>query len=174
VSLRVGGVKQWIGLACRAVLTAVWLSAGIIKFSDAAGTVRATRAFKLLPESLVPAFGHLLPVLELVIGACLLLGLLTRGFAVVSAILMAVFIFGIASAWARGLEIQCGCFGGGGNIKESATPGYVRDILRDLGLLLASLWLAWRPRTWLSLDSLLFRPLERHEDVDEEQATVQG
>jgi uncharacterized membrane protein YphA (DoxX/SURF4 family) len=166
--------EQWISLVCRAVLTSVWLSAGVIKFSDAAGTVRATRAFRLLPESLVPAFGHLLPVLEIVIGACLLLGLLTRGFAVVSALLMVVFMVGIASAWARGLEIQCGCFGGGGNVKESATPGYIRDLLRDLGLLLASAWLVWQPRTWLSLDSFLFRPLERFDDVDEEQAAVQG
>jgi hypothetical protein len=87
---------------------------------------------------------------------------------------MVVFMVGIASAWARGLEIQCGCFGGGGNVKESATPGYIRDLLRDLGLLLASAWLVWQPRTWLSLDSFLFRPLERFDDVDEEQAAVQG
>jgi uncharacterized membrane protein YphA (DoxX/SURF4 family) len=167
-------VKQWVGLLCRAVLAAVWLSAGVLKFRDAAGTVRATRAFRLLPESVVPAVGHLLPVLELVIGACLLLGLLTRAMAVATALLMVLFTFGIASAWARGLEIQCGCFGGGGNVKIDATPGYIRDILRDLGLLMLSAWLVWRPRTWLSLDSLLFRPLERFEDVDEEQAAVQG
>jgi uncharacterized membrane protein YphA (DoxX/SURF4 family) len=167
-------VKQWVGLLCRAVLAAVWLSAGVLKFRDAAGTVRATRAFRLLPESLVPVVGHLLPVLELVIGACLLLGLLTRAMAMATALLMVLFTFGIASAWARGLEIQCGCFGGGGNIKVDATPGYIRDILRDLGLLMLSAWLIWRPRTWLSLDSLLFRPLERLEDVDEEQAAVQG
>jgi hypothetical protein len=93
---------------------------------------------------------------------------------VATALLMVLFTFGIASAWARGLEIQCGCFGGGGNVKIDATPGYIRDILRDLGLLMLSAWLVWRPRTWLSLDSLLFRPLERFEDVDEEQAAVQG
>lgn len=167
-------MKQWVGLLCRAVLAAVWLSAGFLKFRDAAGTVRATRAFRLLPESLVPAVGHLLPVLELVIGACLLLGLLTRAMAIATGVLMVVFIVGIASAWARGLEIQCGCFGGGGNVKIDATAGYIRDILRDLGLLLLSAWLVWRPRTWLSLDNVLFRPLERSDDVDEEPAAVQG
>lgn len=167
-------MKQWVGLLCRAVLAAVWLSAGVLKFSDAAGTVRATRAFRLLPEALVPAVGHLVPVLEIVIGACLLLGLLTRAFAVASTVLLAIFLVAIASAWARGLEIQCGCFGGGGNVKVDATPGYIRDILRDLGLLLPAAWLIWRPRTRLSLDRLLFRPLERSHDVDEEQAALQG
>jgi uncharacterized membrane protein YphA (DoxX/SURF4 family) len=167
-------VRSWIGVVCRAVLAAVWLSAGVIKFSDAAGTVRATRAFDLLPEALVPAVGHLLPVLEIVIGACLLLGLLTRGVAMASGLLLLVFIFGIGSAWARGLEIQCGCFGGGGNIRDSATPGYIRDLLRDIGLVGVSAWLVWHPRTRLSLDMLLFRPLERFDDVDQERATVQG
>lgn len=157
----------------RAVLAAVWLSAGIIKFRDPAGTVRATRAFHLLPESMVPTFGHLLPVVEIVVGACLLLGLLTRAFAAASAILLVMFIVGIASAWARGLEIQCGCFGGGGNIKESATPGYLRDLARDVALLAVSAWLIWYPRTRLSLDGLLFRPLERFDDVEEEEGAVQ-
>jgi uncharacterized membrane protein YphA (DoxX/SURF4 family) len=166
-------VKPWIGVVCRAVLAGVWLGAGVIKFSDPAATVRATRAYDLLPESLVPAFGHLLPVVEIVVGACLLLGLLTRGFAVISALLLLMFIVGIASAWARGLEIQCGCFGGGGNIKESATAGYVRDLVRDVALVAVSAWLVWFPRTRLSLDRLLFRPLERFDDVEEEQGAVQ-
>ena len=62
----------------------------------------------------MPTVGHLLPVLEVVVGLCLVLGLLTRGAAVVSALLFVAFIVGIASAWARGLQIDCGCFGGGG------------------------------------------------------------
>jgi uncharacterized membrane protein YphA (DoxX/SURF4 family) len=165
-------VKAWVGLVVRVTLAAVWLSAGVIKFRDAAGTVRAVRAYDLLPESLVPSFGHLLPVVEIVVGCLLLLGLLTRGSGAVSGLLLLMFIFGISSAWARGLQIQCGCFGGGG-LKENATAGYVRDILRDIGLVALSAWLVWFPRTRLSLDGLLFRPLERSDDVEEGSA-VQG
>ena len=165
-------MRSWIGLLARLVVGGVWVVAGYVKFSDPAGTVRAVRAFQLLPEAVVSAFGHLLPVVEIVMGICVLLGVLTRGVAVASALLLAAFVVGIASAWARGLEIQCGCFGGGG-YAENAASGYVRDILRDLGLVLVSLWLVWRPRSRLALDNLLFSTTERSADGDEELAAFE-
>ena len=66
------------------------------------------------------------------------------------------FIIGIASVWARGIQIDCGCFGGGG-FDADATAKYPWEIARDVGLLLLSLLLVWRPRTRLALDNLLFR-----------------
>jgi uncharacterized membrane protein YphA (DoxX/SURF4 family) len=153
----------------RLVAGAVWLVAGYSKFSDPAATVRAVRAYQLLPESIVPTLGHLLPVVEMAVGVCLLLGLLTRAVAVISALLLLVFIFGISSAWVRGLQIECGCFGGGG-LKENAARGYAVDIVRDIGLVLVSAWLVGFPRTRLSLDSLLFRPIERLYGVEQEAA----
>lgn len=159
-------VKDWIGTLARLLMGAVWVVAGYLKFSDPAGTVRAVRAFQILPEAVVPTFGHLLPVLEMVIGGCLLLGVLTRGFAVVSALLLVAFVIGISSAWIRGLEIQCGCFGGGG-FKENAGPGYARDIARDIGLVVVSGWLIWRPRSRLAFDGLLFPTHERLADGEQ-------
>ncbi|HSX68147.1 MauE/DoxX family redox-associated membrane protein, partial [Nocardioides sp.] len=61
----------------------------------------------------------------------------------------------IASAWARGLQIDCGCFGGGG-FDADATSKYPGEIARDLALAAASAWLVVRPRTRLAADSLLF------------------
>jgi uncharacterized membrane protein YphA (DoxX/SURF4 family) len=140
----------------RLVTGLVWLLAGYEKFIDAAGTVRSVRAFQILPEAVVPTFGHLLPVLELVLAFCLLAGLLTRASAVVSALLMVAFIFGIIWAWTQGLKIECGCFGGGGT-KINATEGYRNDILRDVGLLLLLGWLILRPTTPWALDNLIFK-----------------
>ena len=54
--------------------------------------------------------------------------------AIVSAGLLVAFLAGIASAWARDLQIECGCFGGGG-IAAEATAAYPREIARDVGLL---------------------------------------
>ena len=146
-------MKDWIGLAARLVTAGVWIVAGLFKVPDPAGSVRAVRAYDLLPESIVPTAGHVLPILEVVVGLCLVLGLLTRAVAVASALLFVAFIIGIASAWARGLEIDCGCFGGGELAGASAK--YPGEIARDVGLLLASLWLVVRPRTRWSLDSLI-------------------
>jgi len=145
---------RWFLLASRLLVGGVWIAAGVVKLPDPAVSVRAVRAYDLLPEGIVPTVGHLLPVLEIVVGACLVLGLLTRISAVVSAVLFLAFVIGIASAWARGLQIECGCFGGGG-YKEGASSQYPWEIARDAGLLLLSLLLIWRPRAPLAVDSLL-------------------
>jgi uncharacterized membrane protein YphA (DoxX/SURF4 family) len=149
-------VKEWVGLAARVVVGCVWLYAGASKLLDPAQSVAAVRAYQLLPGNLAQPVGQLLPVLEVVVGTMLLLGLLTRGAAVLSSVLFVGFVVGIASVWARGLTIDCGCFGGGGYDPDAASK-YPWEIARDSLLLLASVYLVWLPSTRLSLDSLLLR-----------------
>ena len=69
--------------------------------------------------------------------------------------LLVAFLTGISSAWARGLSIDCGCFGGGAGPVANAQAQYPWDLARDLGLLLLSGWLVWRPRTPLAADNYL-------------------
>lgn len=157
---------QWVGLVARLVTGGVWIVAGALKLPDPAGSVRAVRAYDLLPEALVPSVGYLLPVCEVILGACLVLGVMTRVSGVLSSLLFIAFIVGIAAAWARGLRIDCGCFGGGG-FDADATDKYPWEIARDAGLLLLSLWLVWRPDTPFALDRLLFRRTEGAPDVQE-------
>ncbi len=52
-------------------------------------------------------------------------------------------------------RIDCGCFGGGGEIGAKSTT-YPLDIARDALFALAGAWLWWRPRTLASLDRYLF------------------
>lgn len=150
-------MKDWFGLVARLVTGGVWIVAGALKLPYPADSVRAVRAYDLLPEAVVPAVGHLLPVVEVVVGLCLVLGVLVRTTSVVSALLFVAFIIGISSAWARGLSIDCGCFGGGGEIPDAAAK-YPGEIARDVGLLALSLWLVVRPRSRWAVDSLLFGP----------------
>jgi uncharacterized membrane protein YphA (DoxX/SURF4 family) len=156
-------MKDWIGLAARLVTGGVWLAAGVIKLPDPEASVRAVRAYDLLPEAIVPFVGYGLPIVEVIVGACLILGLLTRPMAVVSSLLFVAFIIGIAAAWARGLQIDCGCFGGGG-YDADATSKYPWEIARDVGLLALSSWLVVRPRSRFALDSRLFPPISARED----------
>ena len=121
----------WLALVVRLVLGGVWLAAGAAKIGDPEASVRAVRAYQLVPDSLERAVGYSLPLLEI----CLV---------------------GIASAWARGLQIDCGCFGGGGASGGDPTAGYRWDILRDVGLLILAGMLAWRPTSRFSVDGLLY------------------
>jgi uncharacterized membrane protein YphA (DoxX/SURF4 family) len=151
----VQGVKEWLGLVARLVTGGVWIYAGALKLPDPAQSVQAVRAYQLLPSSTASAVGQLLPILEIVVGSMLVLGLLTRGAAVVSALLFVAFIIGIASVWARGIEIDCGCFGGGG-YDPDASSRYPWEIARDVALLAASAWLVLLRSTRVALDSRLF------------------
>jgi uncharacterized membrane protein YphA (DoxX/SURF4 family) len=144
-----------VGLVARLIVGGVWLVAGFKKLPDPAGNVRSVRAYRILPESIVPVVGHGLPILEILVGLCLVLGLLTRVVALLSALMLAAFIIGIASAWARGLQIECGCFGGGAGPAANATAKYPWDIARDVGLFALSAWLVWRPRTLYAADNWL-------------------
>jgi uncharacterized membrane protein YphA (DoxX/SURF4 family) len=157
-------VKEWLGTVARLVTGVVWVVAGGLKLSDPYSSVEAVRAYDLLPESVVPTVGHLLPVLEVVLGLLLVIGLLTRYAGALSALLLVAFIAGIASVWARGISIECGCFGGGG-AKEGAESAYPWEIARDAGLLLLSLYLVWLRRSRLALDPFLFRPIT-DDDLD--------
>ena len=143
------------GVLARLVVGVVWVVAGVLKLPDPNENVRAVRAYEILPESLVTVVGHGLPVLEILVGLCLLLGLFTRVAAAVSALLLVAFIVGISSAWARGLSIDCGCFGGGAGPTENAQAKYPWELARDAGLLLLSVWLVWRPHTPLAADNRL-------------------
>jgi uncharacterized membrane protein YphA (DoxX/SURF4 family) len=165
-------VKQWVGLVARLIVGGVDLLAGVSKFSDPAGNVRAVRAYRILPESIVPTVGHALPTVEIVIGVLLVVGLFTRAMGALSALFFIAFIIGISSAWARGLEINCGCFGNGG-VPADPQRQYAVDIARDTGLLLCSLWLVVWPRTRLALDNLLFPPYERLADGEGSEEAVE-
>jgi uncharacterized membrane protein YphA (DoxX/SURF4 family) len=144
----------WTGTLARLVVGGVWIAAGALKLPDPAASVRAVRAYQLLPESPVRVIGYGLPVLEVCLGVLLVVGLGTRAVAGLSALLLLAYIIGISSAWARGLQIDCGCFGGGGYLRD-ATRKYPWEIARDVGLLAASVFLVVWPRTEVSVDAWL-------------------
>jgi len=152
------GAKDWTGLLARLVLGGALLYAGLTKIGNLDASVLAVRAYQLefLPYSLEKAIGYGLPVLEVILGALVLAGVFTRATALVGTLMMLVFIAGIASVWARGLSIDCGCFGGGGQTDD---PRYLTEILRDTAFALAGLWLVVRPRSPLAVDNWLFAPV---------------
>jgi uncharacterized membrane protein YphA (DoxX/SURF4 family) len=154
-ALPVARHREWITVVVRVVLAAVLGYAGYAKFSEPPGLRDlAVSAYRIVPDALVSPIAVGLPVLEMALAAMILLGFATRLMAVCVGLLFVVFIAGIISAWARGLSIDCGCFGGGGQVGRGHTH-YLQEILRDSGLLVLAAWLAVFPRGRLALDRVL-------------------
>jgi uncharacterized membrane protein YphA (DoxX/SURF4 family) len=68
--------------------------------------------FKMVPWWGTMALAYFLPWLEIIAGGALVLGVWSRQAATITFGLYSVFTFGLASALIRGLNIDCGCFGG--------------------------------------------------------------
>lgn len=142
----------WLNLLGRLVLGGVLLLAGYLKAKSPAEATMAVRAYEVLPISLANILGYALPWLEIGAGLLLIIGTAVKRSAIFGGALMVLFIVAISQAWARGLSIDCGCFGSGGAVEPGHTK-YLQEILRDLGLTLIAIYLFRFPQGKLSLDT---------------------
>ena len=115
----------------------LFLYAGAVKIADPSGFARAVEAYRILPSGLIPPFSHLLPWVEVLVGAALLSGLLLRGAALLSSSLFLLFAVAIGVNLVRGAEISCGCFTTSPHGEELSLV----LLLRDVVLFLLSLFL---------------------------------
>ena len=159
--------RSWIGTVLRLVLSAILFWSGLAKLLESNDARReAILAYRLFPPSWVDFLGWALPSLEVGLAALLLLGLFTRFAALATALLMLGFIVGISSVWIRGYSIDCGCFGGGGNVGEEGKAWrYTSELLRDFLFMGMAVWLVAWPTTKLSLDR---EPLTFDDDYDDD------
>jgi uncharacterized membrane protein YphA (DoxX/SURF4 family) len=117
-------------LLARLLLCAVFINAALPKIADPVAFAASIDAYRVTSGALSMWVATILPWLELVIALGILSPWLLRSSALIIASLLSLFIALHASAWARGLDINCGCFGSGVD-----SPGYHWLILRNLGLL---------------------------------------
>lgn len=106
--------KPWakvVVVAARWALAAILAFAAIPKLGDAAGFARDIDNYHLLPVEWAAYAAVAMPPLELVVALALFVGLHARGAALVSAGMMIVFAGAMAQAIARGIDLDCGCFG---------------------------------------------------------------
>ncbi|HPI92093.1 MAG TPA: MauE/DoxX family redox-associated membrane protein [Deltaproteobacteria bacterium] len=106
---RVKAFQAFVG-AARIALGAMFFYAGMTKIIDPAGFSLAVYNYHILPASLVNITAIILPWVEALAGACLVLGLWTAGGAMIISVLLFVFTAALGFNLARGLDIACGCF----------------------------------------------------------------
>jgi uncharacterized membrane protein YphA (DoxX/SURF4 family) len=129
--------EKVILLALRVALAWVFIHAGILKIWDFSHGRSATPDFTLAIqhfEMLTPDLSMLLalylPWLEVFAALALFIRRLALGALTAIVGMTAVFIAALASAWSRGLDISCGCFG-----KDEVSTDFPTLLLRDTCIL---------------------------------------
>ena len=118
----------------------VFLAAALAKIGDAGTFARQIHHYRLLPFGLENLMAITLPWIELMAALAILLRLRPQAGSAVAAGLMALFVAVVATAVARGLDIECGCFG----TADAGRVG-VAKLLENLGLLALAVAASRRP-----------------------------
>ncbi len=122
----------------RFALAALFIYSGAGKAWDPAAFASDIANYHITPWIITAAVALYLPWLEILAGAGLLFHGCRSGALLIVSALLFVFCGALLSAWFRGLDIHCGCFGGGGT-------GIAPALLRNL-VLLAGCAFVWRRR----------------------------
>lgn len=146
-------IRTAISTLLRLIMAAVFIYAGYTKVIDIPLAKLSVESYQIFPRDIAHIIGIVLPVLEIALGLLLLLGLGTRLVAIALSVMLVAFIAGIASLWIRGINVQCGCFGG--SLLAGGKPNFALEIGRDVLMLAATVWLAIWPRTYFALEDLL-------------------
>jgi uncharacterized membrane protein YphA (DoxX/SURF4 family) len=120
-------------LVFRIVLGGLFVYAGVVKVVDPLGFAQDIRNYRLVGQTLSFIAAVVLPWLEILAGAFLIAGVWRRGAALVITGLLVFFIVLTLITMARGLDVDCGCFG---SLSRKSGWGVV---LEDLGMLFLGL-----------------------------------
>ncbi len=135
---------NFITVLIRVGLGAVFLYSGTIKVIDPSAFTGIVTNYQLLSPSLVVATAIVLPWIELLCGMALIFGRFEIGAALLTTLMMVVFIgIGFYNVY-RGLDIACGCF----SLSAREPANIISNTARDLAILGAGAWIlktSWKP-----------------------------
>jgi putative oxidoreductase len=142
-SIRARPMLRISRLVLRTLVAALFLFAAITKLIDPSSFAQQIANYQLTPWPVSAGLSLFLPALELCVGICLLVGRWESGALVWTTFLLAIFSGALITAIARGLSIDCGCFG-----RSVENTGTIWPLIRNLGLLVVTgfLWFSRKPK----------------------------
>ena len=129
-------------IACRVILGGLFLIAGLTKAYDPAGFATEIQNYHLVPWVGGVLLALFLPWVEIFAAGALFLKRFQRGALLLISAMLIVYCAALISAMARGLNIDCGCFG-----RLISSTGIVWALARNAGLMILAgvLWIFGRP-----------------------------
>jgi putative oxidoreductase len=129
----------------RIYLALVFLISGLEKINDLSSFAQSIENYRILPIYLVNIVAIIVPWLEVIAGAFLLLGIYIKENSVIILLLLSIFTLGVLSAILRNLDIDCGCQG-----TSSGQKVGLLKILENISLLVVAILSIKFPRQVLT------------------------
>lgn len=120
----------------RILLSFIFIYSGVEKITDPAGFSLSISNYKLLPDFLVNISAIILPWIEFISGILLLFGISVKENSFILTALLGIFIVAVSISLARGLNIDCGCFGTASGQKVGLQKIIENILLFFIGILL--------------------------------------
>jgi uncharacterized membrane protein YphA (DoxX/SURF4 family) len=139
--------NKYLTFCMRLLLGVVFCYAAIDKIIHIDQFARAIYYYHILPGWAVNILAIFMPMLEMVAGLALILGIWPRGAVALIAAMLVMFIVALTIVYLRGIDINCGCFSTSDRGKSSA----ITLIWRDLLLLLACVQVFFFGKDFLSI-----------------------
>ena len=131
---------RWVILVLRVILSGVFIYAGGLKIESPQTFADNIAGFQLLPNEFVNLLALSLPVFEIIVGLMLIVGFRLRIASFSVLVLSLIFAVALSSTLARGLQIDCGCFGEGEPSVFKTWLSLGRDMLMGIGALI--IWIS--------------------------------
>lgn len=136
-------------LAARLLLGCLFFMAGLSKIRNPVSFADDILEYQLLPRRLAHVLGYLLPLAELALGLCCLLGLVLPVITGAIILLLIVFTGAVAINLIRGRRISCHCFGG------SSTRISSLVIVRNMALLAVAVFITAHSINVFGMETIL-------------------
>jgi len=128
--------NKYFLILLRFIVGGFFVFASLDKLMNQEAFARAIYNYKFLPDIFINIFAIIIPYIELIGGLLLIAGIFKRGSSFLISFMLVIFIIALSQAYAKGLDINCGCF-------SLETVGQKDDILlrivEDILLLIASI-----------------------------------
>jgi len=142
--------NKYLTLALRLLVGIVFCYAAVDKILHIDQFARLIYYYHILPGWAINIMAIFMPMVEMIAGLALILGIWPRGATALIGAMTLMFLIALTIVYIRGVDINCGCFSTSAKGKSSA----MNLILRDIPLLLACIQIFCFGKDFLSIHKL--------------------
>jgi uncharacterized membrane protein YphA (DoxX/SURF4 family) len=129
-------LNKWVVLAIRIVIGGIFIYASINKILNPDAFARIIHNYRLFPPSLINIIAIVIPWIEIISGALLIIGWKYKAANLIIGGMLATFIIALAISYIRGININCGCFSTTASTKSDLLMRIFEDVLMVIGCLI--------------------------------------